>query len=163
MLWRLWLLVVPNQGTDQGTRSPIELFWTAKKYSCHQESQKLSFCMLLSWKIITSPLENVDHDHKIKIVMSVQGDFGDPGFSDVWKCNCDKDLCKSASKSTISLIFLRLCRLCISHSIKKCFNILIWEQNGVISSMGRRCALTWILMCNVLLCACFISSAAEVR
>ena len=27
LLWTLWLLVVPNQGT----RSPIELFWTAKK------------------------------------------------------------------------------------------------------------------------------------
>ena len=31
MLWRLWLLVVPDRPRDQGTRSPIELFWTAKK------------------------------------------------------------------------------------------------------------------------------------
>ena len=36
MLWRLWLLVVPDQQTKQGadkvTWSPIELFWTAKKF-----------------------------------------------------------------------------------------------------------------------------------
>ena len=30
MLWRLWLLVVPDRRTNQRTRSPIELFWTAK-------------------------------------------------------------------------------------------------------------------------------------
>ena len=34
MLWRLWLLVVSDRQTDQGTRSPIELFWTAKKWPC---------------------------------------------------------------------------------------------------------------------------------
>ena len=33
VLWRLWLLVVPEQARDQGTRSPIELFWTAKKFT----------------------------------------------------------------------------------------------------------------------------------
>ena len=31
MLWRLWLLVVPDRQTDRQTLSPIELFWTAKK------------------------------------------------------------------------------------------------------------------------------------
>ena len=31
MLWRLWLLVGSDRQTDQGTMSPIELFWTAKK------------------------------------------------------------------------------------------------------------------------------------
>ena len=31
VLWRLWLLVVTDRQTKQGTRSPIELFWTAKK------------------------------------------------------------------------------------------------------------------------------------
>ena len=31
VLKTLWLLVVPDQRTNQGTRSPIELFWTAKK------------------------------------------------------------------------------------------------------------------------------------
>ena len=30
VLWRLWLLVGSDQGTKQGTRSPIELLWTAK-------------------------------------------------------------------------------------------------------------------------------------
>ena len=31
MLSRIWLLVVPNQGTKWQTMSPIELFWTAKE------------------------------------------------------------------------------------------------------------------------------------
>ena len=30
MFWRLWLLVVPDRQTKGRTRSPIELFWTAK-------------------------------------------------------------------------------------------------------------------------------------
>ena len=36
MLWRLWLLVVSDRQTNQGTRSPIELFWTANKISPFQ-------------------------------------------------------------------------------------------------------------------------------
>ena len=30
MLWRLWLLVVPDRANKGQTMSPIELFWTAK-------------------------------------------------------------------------------------------------------------------------------------
>ena len=32
VLWRLWLLVVPDGRSKGQTRSPIELFWTAKNY-----------------------------------------------------------------------------------------------------------------------------------
>ena len=40
--------------------------------------------------------------------MSGQGDFGDDDFRDVWDCNCDTDLCNSASKQTIAVVFTLL-------------------------------------------------------
>ena len=47
----------------------------------------------------------IDPGYAIRIVISGQGDAGGPGFSDVWLCMCDTDLCNSASKQTISAIF----------------------------------------------------------
>ena len=90
--------------------------------------------------------------------MSVQGDFGDLGFSDVWQCNCHKDLFNSASKPTTSLIFLGLCRLCISHSIKKSFNTYMgakWRHfiHGISVCFD---------MNFDVYCASFICSAAKV-
>ena len=35
VIWRLWLLVVPDQARDRQTRCPIELFWTAKNDICN--------------------------------------------------------------------------------------------------------------------------------
>ena len=46
MLWKVWLLVrsdLPrNQGTNEGTRSPIALFWTAKKLQLSKGTFKKS-------------------------------------------------------------------------------------------------------------------------
>ena len=47
----------------------------------------------------------IDPGYAIRIVISGQGDAGEPGFSDVWLCMCDTDLCNSASKQTIAAIF----------------------------------------------------------
>ena len=44
-LCNVWLLVVTDGRTDQGTRSPIELFWTAKNTS------KLNFAPII-WDIL---------------------------------------------------------------------------------------------------------------
>ena len=59
MLWRLWLLVVPNQASKQGTRSPIELLWTAKnniplisRFSSLLDKTNIQRCT--SWTALTS-------------------------------------------------------------------------------------------------------------
>ena len=39
----------------------------------------------------------------IKIVLSGQGDFGDPEFQNVFECTCEGDLCNSACKQTTAL------------------------------------------------------------
>ena len=45
----------------------------------------------------------IDHEHEIKIVLSGQGDFGDPEFQDVFECICQGDLCNSDCKQTTAL------------------------------------------------------------
>jgi len=35
--------VVPEQARDQGTRSPIELFWTAKYVSAHKNLEQVTW------------------------------------------------------------------------------------------------------------------------
>ena len=42
VLWKVWLLVRSDQRTNQGTRSPIELFWTAKNDMVDKPSQRQS-------------------------------------------------------------------------------------------------------------------------
>ena len=44
LLWTLWLLVVPRGPTNQGTWSPIELFWTAKKTDFDHYHRLLNNC-----------------------------------------------------------------------------------------------------------------------
>ena len=53
MLWRLWLLVVPDQPRDQGTRSPIELFCTDK----NMFRAKGCYCIVLYRTTSWSPLK----------------------------------------------------------------------------------------------------------
>ena len=49
MLWRLWLLVGSDRQTNQGTMSPIELLWTAKKTPV----VKLLLCFCDSFIVLT--------------------------------------------------------------------------------------------------------------
>ena len=63
MLWTLWLLVVPDQPRDQGTMSPIELFWTAKNTLMSTTSALMDFprfkrssnCVIQNFCIIQQP------------------------------------------------------------------------------------------------------------
>ena len=65
VLWRLWLLVVTDQPTKGQTRSPIELFWTAKNSQKWKQRQgvpkyfvvfvlAIIFVLLRSLLILTS-------------------------------------------------------------------------------------------------------------
>ena len=82
MLWRLWLLVWSDQASKQGTMSPIELFWTAKKG--HNFAITRPFTLLLEksvkyffLSILTycSPLKGLNHRPFILIEKICQKHF----------------------------------------------------------------------------------------
>ena len=50
-----------------------------------------------------NPNFDISYEHEIMILLSGQGDFGDPEFINVFECTCEGDLCNSACKQTTAI------------------------------------------------------------
>ena len=50
-----------------------------------------------------NPNFDIGYEHEIMILLSGQGDFGDPEFINVFECTCEGDLCNSACKQTTAI------------------------------------------------------------